>query len=82
MSDVPCTEADLHPRLGDTLMKFKVEYTVVMTEDEAKELAVEEGTEDDAIEDLRGETEQNIQNQIEASCEFEWQPDNVKVNLI
>ncbi len=80
MSDTPCQESDLHPHPGDMTMKFKVEYTVIMSADDAKDLAEDEGTEDNFPDDPTGTTAENIQSQIENSSEFEWQPDNVKVN--
>jgi len=82
MSDTPCLESDNHPSDGGSVMRFKVEYEVQMTEDEARELAEEEGTEDDAIDDPQGTTEDNIQHQIEESAEFAWITDKVKVNTI
>ncbi len=82
MSDTPCLESDLHPHPGDIPMRFKVEYEVEMTSDEAKELAEGEGTEEEFADDQEGQTENNIQGQVEDSCEFEWEVQKVKVNHI
>lgn len=64
-------------------MRFKVEYEVEMTEEEAVELATEEDTYDEYKDDPISTTEDNLQNTIIVdSNQFSWPPDKVKVNII
>ena len=63
-------------------MRFKVEYEVELTKEETREIAEEEGNEDEIVDDPHGVTEENLLNQIESCAEFLWTPDKIKVNHI